>query len=148
MFYLNTICCLKRGNCLKILFEAEFKSVCYFLQQIYHTLKYSVSQTIRGRIFWVIASKLNSVTVSIGGYGLIRSVSLWTASERHGNEVTPMEIQQPAELPCLSVSASNGRVKKGRSSRFVLLSPSPPCSLCLGFIWPTGGCMQTGAGCL
>ena len=117
-------------------------------KQIYLNFGSTVLHTVSRRVYRVIWSMLNSVAVSVGGYGLIWSVSLWTASERHGNEVTPMEIQQPAGLPCLSVSASNGREKKGRSSRFVLLSPSPPFSLCLGFIWPTGGCSQTGAGCL
>lgn len=66
-------------------------------------------------------------------------LSAWTASERHGNEVTPMEIQQPAGLPCLSVTANNRQEKEGRSSQFVLLARSPPFSLCLDFSWPTGG---------
>ena len=126
---------------------------CEYLFKIIFTL-FKISRFTRYKethllgCFKGAGAKLNRVTVSVGGYGLIRSVSLWTAGERHGNEVTPMEIQQPAGLPCLSVSASNGREKKGRSSRFVLFSRSPPSSLCLGFIWPTGGCMQTGAGCL
>lgn len=81
----------------------------------------------------------------VGVCGLIRLVSLWTDGERHENEVTPVERQRPAGLPCLSVSASNKPQKKGRSSRFVLLRSTPPFRLCLGFIRPTGGCMQTGA---
>lgn len=95
-----------------------------------------------------VLSKRSDVTVRVGGYGLTWSMSLWMAGERHGNEVTPVEIQRPAGLPCLSVSANNGQEKKGRGSQFVLPSPTPPFSLCLDFIWLTGGCMQTGAGSL
>lgn len=95
-----------------------------------------------------VLSKRSDVTVRVGGYGLMWSMSLWMAGERHGNEVTPVEIQRPAGLPCLSVSANNGQEKKGRGSQFVLPSPTPPFFLCLDFIWLTGGCMQTGAGSL
>lgn len=81
-------------------------------------------------------------------------VSSRTAGERHGNEVTPVEMQRPAGTPCLSVSANKRREKKGRASQFVLWSPSPPLPLCLDFIWQVGGekggggaaaggCMQT-----
>lgn len=66
-------------------------------------------------------------------------VSPRTAGERHGNEVTPVEMQRPAGPPCLSVSANKRREKKGRASQFVLPSSSPPLPLCLDFIWQVGG---------
>lgn len=69
----------------------------------------------------------------------VMPLSSRTTGERHGNEVTPVEIQRPAGPPCLSVVANKGREKKRGASQFVLSSPSPPLPLCLDFIWQVGG---------
>lgn len=48
-------------------------------------------------------------------------------SERHGKKVTPMELQQPAGLPCLSAGASSGQKRKeGEKKR--LEKKQPICS--------------------
>lgn len=89
------------------------------------------------------------MAVSVLGYGLIRPVSLWTASERHGKKVTPMERQQPAGPPCLSASASSGQKRKNRlEKKQAICSPgSLPSFLSLSgfYLANEGGCLQTGS---
>lgn len=44
-----------------------------------------------------------------------------------------------------SAPAADKKNQWGRSGRFVLLTPSPLFSLCLGFIWAAGGGLHAGA---
>ncbi|PWA23695.1 hypothetical protein CCH79_00005956 [Gambusia affinis] len=73
--------------------------------------------------------------------GLMRHTSIWASSERHGREVTPVEIQRPAELTCLLISASSGQKEKQSGKRRPICSPgsllfSLPLS---GFYLANGG---------
>lgn len=67
-------------------------------------------------------------------------MSLWTASERHGNKVTSTEIQQPAGLPCLCQCQQRTR-EKGKKQPIC----SPRSLPSLLFVWVLSG--QRGAAC-